>query len=66
MKRIIYINVWNSLNITLMVLIGVPILMQLVVAVVLVLIAKENEFLDETKRSQFVKRNDFITLYWLL
>ncbi len=66
MKRMIDLKVWNELNIILMTFIAVSLLLQFAVAVALVFIAKEGEFIDETKRSQLVRSNNWLTLLVLI
>ena len=62
MKQLIDHNKWNGYNITVMVFVGISLILQALVSVALVLLAKEGEFVDEKKRDQLVRSNNYLTL----
>jgi len=62
MKFLITRNIWVPLNIVVMSFIGTSLLCQFVVALTLVIVAKESEFIDEDKRNSLIRKNNFLTL----
>lgn len=53
---------WNALNIVLMTFIGLSLLLQFIVGIMLVFLAKQGEFIDEDKRNQLIRSNNGATL----
>jgi hypothetical protein len=55
-------TVWNPLNIVIMTFIGLSLVLQFIVAILLVFLAKQGEFIDEEKRNQLIRSNNGTTL----
>jgi nitrogen fixation-related uncharacterized protein len=53
---------WNALNIILLIFICLSLLIQFVIGAGLIFLAKSNEFLDDEKRNQLIKSNNWVTL----
>lgn len=53
---------WTPLNIVLMTFIGLSLLLQFVVGILLVFLAKQGEFIDEEKRNRLIRNNNGATL----
>ncbi|CAF0902878.1 unnamed protein product [Brachionus calyciflorus] len=65
LKHVIDLSQSNELgliNIVFLLFIVGSLLLQLVVGVVLIYIAKTTEFMNEAKRDQLIKRNDLVTI----
>jgi hypothetical protein len=56
------VPVWNALNIVCMTFVGLSLLLQFLVAVLLIFLAKQGEFIDEDKRNQLIRSNNITTL----
>lgn len=53
---------WTPLNIVLMTFIGLSLLLQFIVGILLVFLAKQGEFIDEEKRNRLIRKNNGATL----
>lgn len=66
MKQLITKNNWVPINIICMTFVGVSLLLQFVVAIFLIFLAKSGEFIDEDKRNQLIRSNNFTTFLVLV
>ena len=62
MKYLISKAQWNGLNITMLTFVCISLLLQFVLGVLLVFLAKQGEFVDEDKRNSLIRSNNFATL----
>jgi len=66
MKQLITKDTWNAINIVIMTFIGLSLILQFLVAILLVFLAKQGEFIDENKRNQLIRSNNFATILVLI
>ena len=69
MKQIITVTsgkAWAPLNIVCMTFVCLSLFLQFIVAIVLVFLAKQGEFIDEDKRNQLIRSNNGVTLLVLV
>jgi hypothetical protein len=66
MKQLIIKDTWNAINIIIMTFIGLSLLLQFFVAILLVFLAKQGEFIDENKRNQLIRSNNGATILVLI
>ena len=55
-------KVWEALPIVLLVFISISLLLQFAVGFGLIFLAKQHEFIDEEKRNQLIKSNNWVTI----
>jgi hypothetical protein len=58
--------VWNAINIILLVFASLSLLLQFFLATILAFLAKQGEFIDETKRNQLIRSNNGATILCLV
>ena len=66
MKSLLVRNDWIAFNIIVMVSVCLSLILQFIIGVALVYMAKEGEFIDEYKRNELIKKNNFVTLLALI
>jgi hypothetical protein len=67
MKQIVILSrSLSNLEIVLLTCITLSLVLQLAVAVALVFLAKSGEFIDETKRNQLIRNNNWVTIFVLI
>lgn len=66
MKQLITKDTWNAINIVIMTFIGLSLILQFLVAILLVFLAKQGEFIDENKRNQLIRSNNGATILVLI
>lgn len=66
MKQLITLAKWVPLNIVLLTFVCVSLLFQFVVAILLIFLAKSDEFIDENKRNQLIRSNTGTTILVLI
>ena len=57
---------WNPMNIVILTFVCVSLFLQFVVAIALVFLAKQGEFIDDDKRNQVIRSNNGVTVLVLL
>ena len=53
---------WNALNIVLLTFVCLSLLLQFVIGIALVFLAKSGEFIDDDKRNQLIRSNNWVTI----
>ena len=66
MKSLLVRNDWIAFNIIVMVSVCLSLVLQFIIGVALVYMAKEAEFIDEHKRNELIKKNNVVTLLALI
>jgi hypothetical protein len=66
MKQFITKDIWNAINIVIMTFIGLSLILQFLVAILLVFLAKQGEFIDENKRNQLIRSNNGASILVLI
>jgi hypothetical protein len=61
-KFLITINNWIPLNIVLVSFVGVSIILQFSLAILLIFLVKQGEFVDDEKRDQLIRNNNWATI----
>ncbi len=59
-------NKWIASNILITIAISLSLIFQVIIAIILVYLAKQNEFLDERKRRGLLKCNSIVTILILI
>ena len=62
MKYLIAKAIWTGLNITLLTFVCLSLFLQFALGTLLVFLAKQGEFIDEEKRDQLIRSNNWATL----
>ena len=62
MKIIIMKNDWDALSIVILTFVSISIVAQSLVGFFLVFLAREAEFIDEAKRRELVRSNNYLTV----
>jgi hypothetical protein len=65
-KKAVPANTWNGWLIAILSLVCISLTLQFVLAFILVFLAKSNELIDEHKRNQLIRSNNFTTLLVLV